>query len=121
MATSKPSSGGVTSTTRSDRALQHGRGPARKALQSASKIDRTNRRTGCAPSSTLVGSELRLALAASSRSLIADNRATLVAYPIPEAQIVDPHVVKSGAHRRCGAERGSSAAFAMRHDMIARA
>ena len=45
MATSKPSSVGVTSTTRSDRALQHGRGSARRTLQSALKIGRMNRRT----------------------------------------------------------------------------
>src|SRR3954471_21680706 len=33
---------------------------------------------------------------------IADDRAALVAYPIREAQIVDPDVVKSGAQRRRG-------------------
>src|SRR4051812_44496222 len=37
-----------------------------------------------------------------SNSLIADDGAALVTYPIPEAQIVDPHVGKTGAHRRCG-------------------
>ena len=35
-------------------------------------------------------------------SLIADDGAALVAYPIPEAQVVDPHICKAGAHRRCG-------------------
>ena len=35
--------------------------------------------------------------------LIAHDRAAFVAYPIAEAQIVDPHVVKSGANRRRGA------------------
>jgi hypothetical protein len=37
-----------------------------------------------------------------SRSSIADDRAALIAYPISEAQIVDPHVVKSGTHHRRG-------------------
>ena len=37
-----------------------------------------------------------------SNSLIADDGAALVTYPIPEAQIVDPHVGKTGAYRRCG-------------------
>jgi hypothetical protein len=37
-----------------------------------------------------------------SRWSIADDRAALVTYPISETQIVDPHVVKSGAHRRRG-------------------
>src|SRR5207248_8663995 len=55
-----------------------------------------------------------------SRQSIADDRAALVAYPIAEAQIVDPHVVKAGAHRRRGTQRGSAAAFAMGHDMVAR-
>jgi hypothetical protein len=35
-------------------------------------------------------------------SLIADDGAALVAYPIPEAQVVDPYIGKAGAHRRCG-------------------
>ena len=35
-------------------------------------------------------------------SLIAEDGAALVAYPIPEAQVVDPHIGKAGAHRRCG-------------------
>jgi hypothetical protein len=35
-------------------------------------------------------------------SLIADDGAALVAYPIPEAEVVDPHIGKAGAHRRCG-------------------
>ena len=52
---------------------------------------------------------------------IADDRAALVTDPIAKAQIIDPHVVKSGAHRRRGTECGPAAAFAMRHDMIARA
>src|SRR3954454_16825385 len=30
---------------------------------------------------------------------IADDRAALVAHPICEAQIIDPDIVKSGAHR----------------------
>src|SRR6202162_3890699 len=34
-----------------------------------------------------------------SRQSIADDRAAFVTYPIPEAQIIDPHVAKSGAHR----------------------
>jgi len=35
-------------------------------------------------------------------SLIADNGAALVAYPIPEAQVVDPHIGKAGARGRRG-------------------
>src|SRR6185503_9289049 len=45
MATSQPLSVGVTSTTRSDKALPHGRGSARRTLQSALKIGCMNRRT----------------------------------------------------------------------------
>jgi hypothetical protein len=52
---------------------------------------------------------------------IADDRAALVAYPVAEAQVIDPHVVKSGAHRRRGTQGGPSAAFAMGHNMVARA
>src|SRR4029077_11654231 len=50
-----------------------------------------------------------------------DDRAVLVTDPVSEAQIIDPHVVKSGAHRCRGTQRGPSAAFAMGHDMVARA
>ena len=52
---------------------------------------------------------------------IADDWAARVAYPIAEAQVIDPHVVKAGAHRRRGTQRGPSAAFAMGHNMVARA
>ena len=63
-----------------------------------------------------------LAIAAfESRQSIADDRAALVTYPISEAQIVDPHVVKTGAHRRRGTQSGPAAAFAMGHNMVARA
>jgi hypothetical protein len=43
-----------------------------------------------------------LALAASNPESIADDRTALITDPISEAQIIDPHVVKSGAHRRRG-------------------
>ena len=68
----------------------------------------------------------RRAWAASARSLgavvlIAYDRATLVAHPIGEAEVVHPDVVKSGAHG-CGcAQRRSPAAFAMGDDVVARA
>ena len=54
-------------------------------------------------------------------SLIADDWAALVAHPIREAEIVYPHVVKSGAHRRGCAQCRPAAAFAVGHDVIARA
>jgi hypothetical protein len=50
-----------------------------------------------------------------SRSSVANDGTALVAYPISEAQIIDSHVVKSGAHRCRGTQRGPAAAFAMGH------
>jgi hypothetical protein len=60
-----------------------------------------------------------LLAAAKSRSSVANDRAALVTYPISEAQIIEPHVVKSGAHRCRGTQRGPAAAFAMGHDVVA--
>ena len=67
------------------------------------------------------GLPLRLRLRLQIQQSIADDRAALITYPISEAQIVDPHVVKSGAHRRRGTQCGPSAAFAMGHNMVTRA
>ena len=53
--------------------------------------------------------------------LIAYDRAALVPYPIREAEVVDPDVVKAGAHRRGGAQSRAPAPFAMGDDVIARA
>jgi hypothetical protein len=61
----------------------------------------------------------REARGVAARSSIANDRAALVTHPISETKIVDPHVVKSGAHRRCGTQSGPAAAFAMGHDVVA--
>jgi hypothetical protein len=53
--------------------------------------------------------------------LIAYDRAALIAGPIRKAEVIYTDVVISGADRRGCSQRGPPAAFAMGHDVIARA
>jgi hypothetical protein len=82
-------SGGPSTKLQSDAAFQSGWIGDRQPMRSGRNVLRFLHRAA------------RFLKIAGKRS-IADERAALVTYPISEAQVVHPLVVKSGVHRRRG-------------------